>query len=274
MTYWKDRCALVTGAGSGIGRALAVELARRGARVFVTDLDGGTAVEVARLLGGGAASAALDVRDADRFREVVSEAIERGGRLDALFNNAGIGVSGEAVEFGPEHWRRVIDVNLYGVVNGIAAAYPVMVRQGAGDIVNIASLAGLGTAPFLAPYAASKHAVVGLSTSLRIEAAMHGVRVNVVCPAAIDTPLLDRDNPSDLPAVSWRPNTRRYLTRLSGAPYPADRFAREALDAVERNQGIIVIPGRARLAWRIGRLLPKLAERTVSRIARAERQER
>lgn len=256
MEHWKDRTVLITGGASGIGRALAAELARRGAIVTATDLEG---------------DAVLDVRDLRAFRAVVDGIVARHGRLDALFNNAGTGISGETWELGPEHWQHVIDVNINGVVNGVLAAYPQMVRQGAGRIVNVASLAGLGVAPFLVPYAMSKHAVVGLSTSLRIEAAAHGVEVNVLCPAAIETPLLDKENPANLPPVSWRPNTRRYLTSLSGPPYPVGKFAAEAIDAVERNEGMIVIPARARVAWRLGRFLPRFVEKMVARATRQER---
>ncbi|HEX2060625.1 MAG TPA: SDR family oxidoreductase [Thermoanaerobaculia bacterium] len=268
------RTALITGGGSGIGRALARELARRGAIVTVTDIDGDAAARVASELGGDAASAALDVRDLDAVRAAVDGVVARHGRLDVMINNAGIGVAGEAQEFAPGHWQRIIDVNITGVVNGVQAAYPLMVRQRSGHLVNVASLAGVGVAPFLVPYAMSKYAVVGLSTSLRIEAAAHGVHVSVLCPAAIETPLLDCGNPADLPPISWAPNIRRYLTRLSGPPYPADRFAREALDAIARNDGVVVLPKRARLAWRLGRFLPNVVERSVAAIARRERGER
>ncbi|HWO11277.1 MAG TPA: SDR family oxidoreductase [Polyangiaceae bacterium] len=258
---WKDAIAFVTGGGSGIGRALSLELARRGARVTVTDVNGETAAKVAAEAGDGATSRALDVRDAEAVREAITDTAKRGGRLDLLINNAGIGVNGEAHEIPLPHWDRILDINVRGVVHGIVAGYPIMVRQKSGHIINVASLAGLGPCPLLTPYSMTKHAVVGLSTNLRIEAAAHGVHVSVLCPAAIETPLLDSGNPRDLPTVPWGPNIRRLLEALAGPPYAVDALAREALDAAAKDEAIIVIPSHARFLWRLGRLFPALSEK-------------
>ncbi len=259
----RDAIALVTGGGSGIGRALCLALARRGARVWVTDVDGASAEAVAEACGGGAVARQVDVRDAEAVRAAVESAAKDGGRLDYVFNNAGIGVGGEVQDLTVAHFDRVIDVNVRGVVHGVMAAYPIMTRQRSGHIVNVASAAGLGPAPLLTPYAMSKHAVVGLSTSLRIEAAALGVRVSVLCPTAIETPLLDADNPPDLPRPPWRPDVRRYLTKLAGPPYPADALAEETLDQVAKDVGVIVIPARARMLWRLGRLAPSMVEKAA-----------
>jgi NAD(P)-dependent dehydrogenase (short-subunit alcohol dehydrogenase family) len=270
MSVFTGASAVVTGGASGIGRALSLELARRGARVHVTDIHEPGAAEVAREIGG-AQSSRLDVRDPEAVRRLIEDAAGAYGRLDFLFNNAGIGVGGEVQELTLGHWERVLDINLRGVIHGVQAAYPIMVRQGSGHIVNTASLAGLAPVPLLVPYATSKHAIVGLSTSLRAEAAALGVRVSALCPAAIETPLLDQDNPPDLPRVSWRPNIRRYLTRTAGAPYPVERLASDALDGVERNKAVIVLPLRAQISWLVGRLLPALAEKIGRDATAAER---
>ncbi len=271
---WTNTVAFITGAGSGIGRALSLELARRGAQVVVADIDGEAAERVAAAAGAGARAVEVDVRDAADMRTAIEEAAA-GGRLDLLVNNAGIGVSGEVHEIPLAHWERILDINVRGVVHGVAAGYPIMVRQGHGHILNVASLAGLGPAPLFTPYAMTKHAVVGLSTSLRIEAAVHGVQVHVLCPSAIETPLLDSTPPADLPAVPWRPDTRRLLEAFAGPPYGVEALARETLDAVERNEGIIVRPSRARFLWRLGRWFPALVERgglaAVERERRARR---
>lgn len=256
----------MTGAGSGIGRALAIALCARGATVIAADIDVAAAQKLT-----GCTAAHLDVTNAVEFGEVISRIVETHGRLDYLFNNAGTAVAGEAQEQTIEHWDRVLQVNVYGTVNGVLAAYPLMLRQKSGHIVNVASLAGLAAGPFLVPYAASKHAAVGLSTSLRVEAADYGVRVSVVCPAAVETPLLDRDNPADLPAISWRPNMRRHLERLAGPPVSAESVAEEALAGVAKNKAIIVVPARARLAWRLMRIAPGLVEAMAIRATRAER---
>lgn len=271
MSDFQGKSAIVTGAASGIGRALSVELARRGAKVLLTDVNEAGVREAAAAIGGAARARVLDVRDADDVERAVAETVDAHGAIDLLVNNAGIAIGGELQELALGHWRRIIDINVNGVVHGVQAAYPRMVKQGRGHILNIASLAGLGPAPLLVPYSATKHAVVGLSTSLRIEAAALGVRVSVACPSAIETPILDSENPADLPSLSWRPNMRRFLTRLAGPPYPVSQMAVEVLDAVERNEAVIVLPARARAAWRIGRLFPGLVEKLAGDAVAAER---
>jgi NAD(P)-dependent dehydrogenase (short-subunit alcohol dehydrogenase family) len=178
-----------------------------------------------------------------------------------IFNNAGIGIAGETHELSVAHFDRIIDINLRGVVHGVMAAYPRMVAQGFGQIVNTASLAGLAPAPFFTPYSMTKHAVVGLSVSLRAEASALGVRVNALCPAAIETPILESSNPGDLPQPKWVPDARGFLTKLAGPPYSLERFTEEALQALQRDRAVIVIPGRARLLWRIGRWIPAAVEK-------------
>lgn len=272
---YKDSVALVTGAASGIGRALSEALARRGARVVLTDLDEGRVREIAGKLGSGARGEALDVRDARRFAEIVDGIVREHGRIDYLFNNAGIGVGGEARYLTVDQWNRIIDINLRGVANGIATVYPGMVERGSGHIVNTASLAGLVPAPLLAPYAATKHAVVGLTTSLRVEGARYGVRFTALCPGAIETPLLDARNPADLPDREgmWEFNARRYLTGLTGRPVPAERFAEIALVEIARNRVLVIVPGRARLLHRIFQFAPGLLERLGGTAVDAERKQ-
>lgn len=269
--YWNGKTAIVTGAASGIGRALAAALVERGALVVATDIDGEAVAAVAARLGPPAVGRELDVRDTVGFQDLVARVVDEKGRLDFLFNNAGVGIAGEVKDLTLAHWERVIDVNLWGTVHGVHAAYPVMLSQRSGHIVNVASLAGLGATAFLVPYATSKHAIVGLSTSLRTEAAAYGVRISVLCPATIETPMLDAQGPCDLRPLAWRPDVRHYLTRLCGRPYPAERFANEALDAVARNKAVIVIPRRARFAWRLMRAVPSAAERFGLAAVRAER---
>src|SRR5207248_6593438 len=135
----------------------------------------------------------------------------RHGRLDLMVNNAGIGIGGETRELLLAHWDRIIDVNLRGVVHGVHAAYPVMIEQGSGHIVNTASLAGLLPSPGATPYAMTKHAVVGLSLSLRGEAAAYGVRVTAVCPGVVETPILDKGGPDDLPKSPAAGRTREFF---------------------------------------------------------------
>jgi NAD(P)-dependent dehydrogenase (short-subunit alcohol dehydrogenase family) len=254
--------AIVTGGASGIGQALATELAGRGASVLVADIDGDGATRVAdqlRRTGTGDAEAAvLDVTDAAAVADTVGRFTADHGGLDFLFNNAGIGVGGEVSQLSLAHWRRVIEVNLLSVVHGVSAAYPAMIERGRGHIVNTASLSGLLPSPLLVPYSTTKHGVVGLSVGLRVEAANHGVRVSVLCPGVIETPLLDSGNPDDLPPVESMPDIRAMLTELMGRPYPAASLACDTLDAVALNRPIIVAPRRATMVWAAYRAWPGL----------------
>ncbi len=260
MDVWQDKSAVITGGGSGIGKALGAALAGRGARVWLSDVDGDAAAAAAAEIGHGAASAALDVTDAEAVKRHVEDVARSHGRIDAVFNNAGIGVVGDLRELNLDHFDRSIDVNIRGVVHGILAAFPLMKGQGGGIIVNTASAAGLLPLPLMAPYCMSKHAVVGLSNSLRPEAARHGVRINVLCPTAIETPLLETDVSRELGAA-WRPDLRAYLTEVGGPPYPVDRFVDYALEQIERDRGVIVAPRGARIRLAFNRLFPSVVER-------------
>jgi len=184
------RIAIVTGAASGIGQALASALAARGDTVIVADIDGDGAERAARQLArhgtGTATPATVDARDAAavpgpgrRHPRQVRPPGRDGEQRRHRRRRRGLLLA---------HWDRGIDVNLRGVVHGVHAAYTVMIAQRSGHIVNTASLAGLLPAPGLTPYAMTKHAVVGLSLSLRAEAAAYGVRVTAVCPGFVDTP--------------------------------------------------------------------------------------
>ncbi len=252
--------AVVTGGASGIGRALAEALARRGARVTIGDLQAELAEEVADGIRGGGGEAramAVDVADVDAVERLVRSAAEEHGRLDYVFNNAGIGIAGGVDHYTLEDWTRVLDVNLLGVVHGVHAAYPRMCGQGFGHIVSTASMAGLTPTPMTVGYTATKHAVVGLSTSLRLEAAGKGVRVSVLCPGVIRTPILDGGRYgrmlSDVPVDE----VNRIVERLK--PMEPDRFAEQALRQVAANRAIIIVPGRWRVMWWLYRLSPSLS---------------
>jgi len=254
------KVAIVTGGGSGIGAALVRALTGRGATVVIADIDEAAAKTVAAE-ASAASAVAVDVREPGAVADLVTQVAAEHGQLDLIFNNAGIAVGGMADELTLAHWDRVIDVNLRGVVHGVHAAYPLMLRQGDGHIVNTASLAGLVPGPSLAPYAAAKHAVVGLSLSLRAEGASRGVRVSAVCPGFVDTPLLGRVNP-DLPQTETGTNAAA-LAKLLGKLYQADALAQDVLRGVARNRALIVAPRSARVAWRMTRYAPGFTMRTI-----------
>jgi len=260
--------AIVTGAGSGIGAALTLALVAAGADVVCTDIDADAADRVAKEATGPgtATSARLDVTDAGAVQAVVDDTVTRAGRLDLMFNNAGIVWGGDTELLTLDQWNAIIDVNIRGVVHGVAAAYPVMVRQGHGHIVNTASMAGLVPAGRLTSYAMTKHAVVGLSLALRSEAAARGVDVLVVCPGAVETPILDKGAVGDFEGRSF------FLTGMRGQTgYHPDRLARDVLRAIEKKKGILVVPRIAYGGWLFVRLAPGLMQRASARmIARAK----
>jgi len=250
MSAFDGRVALVTGGASGIGRALAEALGRRGARVVVTDANVAGAKTVADGIvaaGGQADPALLDVTREPDVHATVDAAIARHGRLDLRVNNAGIAVGGEVRDLTVADWRRIIDVNLLGVVHGVAAAYPRMVAQGHGHILNIASLAGLGPWPTMAPYATTKFAVVGLSLSLRAEAASLGVRASVACPGFVQSGIYEA-------ATIAKVDARRLWEKVPFPLMSAERAAARILRGVERNEAVIVFPFYARLLWWLGRI--------------------
>jgi len=255
MAAFRDRVAIVTGGASGIGRALCLELSRRGARVVAADINVAGATQVAAEIsanGGTAEARAVDVTSSEAVDALVAGVVAAHGRLDYLFNNAGIAVAGEERDVTLDDWQRVFAVNLWGVVHGVRAAYPRMLRQGCGHIVNTASLAGLTPAPLEISYTASKYAVVGLSNALRIEAAAYGVRVSVVCPGLIDTPIAQHIEFRGIDRATMLGLTEQRLTA-------ADVCARVILRGVEKNKPIIVVTPLAFALWWLTRLSPRAA---------------
>jgi NAD(P)-dependent dehydrogenase (short-subunit alcohol dehydrogenase family) len=269
-----SKVAIITGAASGIGRALAEALAARGVEIVLADRQVALAEDVAGGIarrGGTAAVVELDVVSHAQVHAVVHDTVARTGRLDYLFNNAGISVSGEMKDYTLADWTDVLDVNLRGVVHGVHAAYPIMVRQGFGHIVNTASMAGLVANGYLGSYVVTKHAVVGLSKALRIEAKEYGVQVSVLCPGLIRTPIIEGGRygrlKDDLDMEGWR----RSLERLR--PLDAPVLAERALRAITRNRAIIVVPGWWRLFWYLDRLSPPLAERAFGALYQSGKRE-
>ncbi|MGV0849760.1 SDR family NAD(P)-dependent oxidoreductase [Mycolicibacterium phlei] len=259
------KTAVVTGAGSGIGAALCRALVAAGAEVLVTDVDGDAAERTAAPLGAGARAARLDVTDPDAVAAAVEDVVARSGRLDLMFNNAGIVWGGDTELLSLDQWNAIIDVNIRGVVHGVAAAYPVMLRQGHGHIVNTASMAGLTAAGQITSYVTTKHAVVGLSMALRSEAVPRGVGVLVVCPAAVETPILDKGGIGGFDGRDY------FLQAQRGKPYDADRLARDVLRAIEKNKPILVKPRIAHAQWLFARIAPGLLNRVSMRFITDQR---
>ena len=254
MSVYRNKVALVTGGASGIGQALAVQLAAQGARVVLVDVNvDGLQETVASISqqGGQARWRQLDVTDRAAAQAVVEEVYATEGPIDYLFNNAGICLFGDAHEMTSAQWDRLMEVNIHGVVHGVEAVYPRMVARGAGHIVNVASVVGLipyagGTA-----YSMTKHAVVGLSESLRGEGALHGVRVTAVCPGIIDTNLKHTVELVNLDRVK--------MLKKPVIPFTtAEQCARVVLRGVRWNRSVVTVNAEAWLGWWLYRCMPRV----------------
>jgi len=248
----EGKVAIITGSAGGLGKALAEEMAARGCYLVLADINTDLLEETAAELRGASAqldARTVDVRDAAQAQGLIEGAYRDLGRVDYLFNNAGINVCAELRDTTLDDWNELIDVNLRGVVHGVHAAYPIMREQGFGHIVNTASVAGLVPAAAEGAYGATKHAVVGLSSALRIEAEAFGVKVSVACPGLMDTPILESgkyvkfDRDAILKVAPEKPMNPRKAARL-------------VLRGVDRNQFLIVITATAHLLWRFYRYAP------------------
>jgi NAD(P)-dependent dehydrogenase (short-subunit alcohol dehydrogenase family) len=255
--YFRGKGCVVTGAASGIGYAVSEALLDVGATVFMADRDTKTltsAVEQLKAHAGRVHSATVDVTKQEQVQRLIQDAASRHGRLDVLFNNAGIGGTMPFAEVTLEHWRRIIDINLWGVIYGIDAAFPIMRRQGGGHIVSTSSIAGLIPPPYQAIYSASKYAVVGLSECLRFELEEDHIHFSVVCPGAVVTGIWG--------AAKLKPPSDAI---------PATDAAQIILAGVANKEGIIVLPEQARWVWRQCCESPEWAESFLRDQARQRR---
>ena len=258
---------MITGGASGIGRAFGENLARRGFIVVLADrqLDVAEGVAAAiRERGGTALAAELDVRDRAAFKALAERIQREHGSIDYLFNNAGIGVGATIDEHEPEDWDDVLDVNIRGVVHGVEAVYPIMVAQGAGHIINTASTAGFLPMAGEASYTTSKHAVVGLSKSLRVEGRAHGVKCTALCPGAVRTPIFHGGKFGRLRFNVAREKLDELWNMMR--PMDVDVFADKALAGIFKGRFIVIEPFYWRLTWLFERLAPNLSLRFWGRM--------
>jgi NAD(P)-dependent dehydrogenase (short-subunit alcohol dehydrogenase family) len=256
------KVAIITGGAGGIGKALAEEMAERGCYLVLADINAEllekTAVEL-RATGAQLDAKTVDVRDAAQVQALVDGALRELGRIDYFFNNAGLNLCAELRDTTLDDWNLLIDVNLRGVVHGVHAVYPIMCEQGFGHIVNTASAAGLIPAAAEGAYAATKHAVVGLSMALHVEAEAFGVKVSVVCPGLVDTPILDSTK-----YVKFDPEVIRKVAPEK--PIPPRTAAQLILRGIDRNEFFIVLTVTTHALWRLHRYAPAASMR-VGKIA-------
>jgi NAD(P)-dependent dehydrogenase (short-subunit alcohol dehydrogenase family) len=211
MESLQDKVAVVTGAASGIGRAVAEKAAAEGMKVVLADVEEVALKEATDQLtenGADAIAVVTDVADAGSVTDLRDRALKRYGTVHLIHNNAGVGGGGPIWEVPEQDWRWIVGVNLWGVVHGVAAFVPLLIEQGEGHVVNTASIAGLTTAPFLGPYNATKHAVVAISETLYKDfqaTGVSGVGVSVLCPGFVQTRIADsaRNRPE------WAPERER-----------------------------------------------------------------
>jgi len=270
------KTALVTGAASGIGRASALAFARRGADLFLCDIDEAGLAETeraARELGRDVFGSRVDVADRDAMAAFAAAVHERTDAVDLLMNNAGVAIGGGFLDTTAEDWDWIVGINLMGVVNGCRCFVPAMVSAGrGGHVVNVSSLAGYLASEALAAYSTTKFAVLGLSESLRDELARHGIGVTAVCPGIIDTPITR--NARLRGATLDRPEARaEMIATYRRRGYGPDRVAENVLKAIGRNRAVAPISIEAWLGYYLKRFAPWAQAWLVGRAgARARRQ--
>lgn len=255
----------ITGAGSGLGRALALRYARAGWRVAVTDIQTGRARQVAGEVndaGGEAIAQTLDTRRDSDFEQLIERLEAEWGGVDVFVNNAGVASSGTVADTPQADWDWIADINLMGVVRGCRAALPA-VRAARGHIVNTASFAAIANAPGMASYNVTKAGVLSLSETLRAEERDHGVGVTVACPAFFATNLMESFR-------STTPGREALVEKLmvrSGVT--ADDVADQIFQAVAKRRFLVLTHRDTRWQYRLKRLQPELFFRGVEKVARA-----
>ncbi len=262
--YYRDKVVFITGGAGGIGLELARQLTAAGARVVVTDRDAEGCERAARELGEGVVAWPLDVADSEAFEAVLQRAWDEFGRVDILVNNAGFGMAGEIADIDTGMWERIVAVNLMGVVHGCRLAFPRMSAQGGGQIVNIASMFGLLPGPLYAPYVTTKHAVVGLSRSLRLEGRAAGIKVSAICPGFIETAIVENSEVANVDKSRARETIPfRFL--------PVADAVREILKGVAQDRDVVIFPVEMRLLCGLDRVAPGLVGRLLERNLAATR---
>lgn len=258
--------AVVTGAGSGIGRAFALELAQRGSKVVCSDINTESAEETVELIRQKAGSAWAVGCDVSQREQVEALAAKAACHFDSpanlVVNNAGIGVGGRTIdELSEEDWKLTIDINLWGVIHGCTVFLPAMRAQGRGGVINVASAASFAAAPFMGPYNVSKAGVLSLSETLAAEVAGSDIRVTVLCPSFVKTNIITNGR---IPAATS--GTAARLMASSGVS--AESVVLKTLRALDRGQLYVVPQFDARAIWWIKRMAPAIYTRGIGKLGR------
>jgi len=243
---FRDRTAVVTGAASGIGRALARAFAARGSCVALADVDDAGLEKVREELESGGVrvySQRVDVSSAEQVEDFCDNVFREFGRVDILCNNAGVGLGGAFQDIPLEDWRWIVGVNFWGVIHGCHFFYPRMIRQGGGGhIVNISSAMALTPLPGATPYGTTKSAVLAFSEALRAEAAYFGIGVSAICPGFVLTNIFRSTRQcTPLPDQSFEESVAEAERRLRRRRHTPETVAEAVLKAVELNRGVVLI---------------------------------
>jgi 2-hydroxycyclohexanecarboxyl-CoA dehydrogenase len=253
---------VVTGAGSGIGRATAVAFAGGGATVVCADIDLEAAEKTAALCaeaGGIGRPEGCDVTDA----AAVAALAERTGPVDVLVNNAGVGMTGRFADMTVDDWRWIRSVNLDGVVHGCAAFGPAMIARRSGQVVNVSSGLAYTMRPTEGAYVATKAAVLALSRCLRADWAPQGVGVTVVCPGFVNTPIVGTTR---YLGARGDDRTRNRIEQIFRRGHPPETVARAIVIAAERNPAVVPVGWEARLGWHLHRITPLAVQDRLARL--------
>ncbi|WP_198653564.1 SDR family NAD(P)-dependent oxidoreductase [Actinocorallia populi] len=264
---YKGKLVVVTGAGSGIGRATALAFAARGARIVAADIDEEAAERTAGLARTpGTLSLAVDVADEDSMAGFAAEVADRAGVPHVVVNNAGIGMAGSLLETEPDAWERIVQINLGGVARGCRLFGRQMVERGhGGHLVNVASAAAFTPHRAMAAYASTKAAVLMLSQCLRADLAEHRIGVSAICPGFVNTGISRSTEYAGLDADAQE-RARRAASRLYALRnYPPEKVAERILHAVDRNTAVAPVTAEARINQALSRLSPG-AMRLMARI--------